>query len=71
MLVIVSDTVPVFVRVAFFTALVVPTGVLAKLMLVVESVTCCAVAATVSSRNASPAVNRVTLRLPKVWKRTT
>jgi hypothetical protein len=63
MLVMVNVAVPVLVRVAFLAALVVPTGVLAKLMLVVDSVTCCAVALMVSSNNTSPAERTVTQRL--------
>ncbi len=42
MLLMFSVAVPVLVRVAFLTALVAPTASLPKLMLAVDSVTCCA-----------------------------
>jgi hypothetical protein len=64
MLVIFRVAVPVLASVAFFMAVVLPTAWLPKLMLVVESVTCCAIAATVSSKNATATERGVTLHLP-------
>ena len=45
--------VPVLVSVTFLVALVVPTATLPKVRVVAESVTFCAVAATVNTRNAT------------------